>query len=119
MAIEYKWVDGDDLAELEPIIIRNNWASLNPNTSRAICAYEDGVLVGFFVLQLFPHLEPLFVSPSLRGGEVTFELVNRMNEFIKDINIRGFMCVADSQFAEKLCQQRGMFKITSPVYTTR
>jgi hypothetical protein len=120
--IEYRWLQGKDLDLLEPTMAERGWTALNPNTARAIAAFDKSNgdrLVGFLVLQLFPHLEPMFVEKELRGhqgGEIALSLLAHMREFLDEIKIRGFMCVADSAVIEGLCKERGMRKVDSPVY---
>ena len=116
MTVKYKWLQGPDLEQLEPILARFGWASLNPNTSRAIAAFEDDRLVGFLPLQLFPHCEPLYVDPGFRGTGVAERLADIMYAFMVEIKARGFICVADSPHAERICIERGMHKVESPVY---
>ena len=39
----------------------------DPRTSQIAVAEEDGVIVGFLVLQFVPHLEPLWIDEAHRG----------------------------------------------------
>lgn len=116
--IEYRWIENEELAILDPIFDEKGWTKLNLYTgTRALCAYEDNKLVGFFVLQLFPHTEPLYVDSTTHNSpEIAISLVRQMVEFIKSINIRGYMVVADTEFAKLMCERGGMQQIESPVY---
>lgn len=116
--ITYKWLDGDSVHEIDPILASRGLPSLNPETTRILAAYDGDKLVGFLVLQLFPHMEPLYVDPSYRGNgaEIANKLIDDMFAFAEICQIRGFMCVADSPHAEKLCRERGLIKLADPVY---
>lgn len=118
-SIEYGWLAGEQLGVLEPILAKRGWASLNKLTSRALCAFApNGQLLGFLVVQLFPHTEPLYVDPDYRGIGIAEELSDRMVKYMLEIKARGWMVVADSPHAVKLCEERGMRKLESPVYVT-
>jgi len=116
--IAFRWVEGNqpEMEAVQAIIEEKGWTPLNFPTSRAYCAFDGDSLIGFIVLQLFPHTEPLFVADEYRGTGVTEELVDGMASFMEDVRARGFICIADSPFAEKLCQSWGMKRIESPVY---
>ena len=112
----YKWIEGDDLKALEPILESRGWTSLNNKTCRALCAYDGEHLAGFLVLQLFPHCEPLWVSKDYRGTGVAEDLADKMMEFMSKIQARGFMVIADNPAAAALCERHGMRKVESAVY---
>lgn len=119
--VTFRWIDGPDAStedwdRIESILAARGWMSLNRPTSRVLIAETDGKLSGFIVLQLIPHSEPLFVSPSARGTGLAEALTDRMYSFLDEVKVRGFMAVADSKFAEELCEKHGMQKVASPVY---
>ena len=90
--------------------------ALNRNTTRILVAEEEGELAGFLPLQLLPHTEPLWVKPSKRGSDIAVTLADKMVEFLTEMQVRGFMVVADNPFAAKICESHGMVKLESPVY---
>jgi hypothetical protein len=93
--------------------------SLARPTSRILVAEDEyGLLLGFSCLQLVPHLEPLFVIPSMRGSGLAEELADKMVEFVLDMKVRGFMVVAESPHAVKLCEDRGFKKVECPVFVS-
>lgn len=115
--ITYKWIFGSELESLEPILAERGWSSLNDKTARALVALDSSnTLIGFHVLQLFPHAEPLWVRKDMRGSGLAEELADRMMEFLAQVGARGFMVVADSPAAIQLCEKHGMRKVNSPVY---
>jgi ribosomal protein S18 acetylase RimI-like enzyme len=116
MAIEYKWLDNDSVEALDAVMIAHSMPVLNRHTTRVRAAYDGDRLVGFLVLQLFPHMEPIYVDPEYRGNGISKQLVDDMYEFMNECQIRGFMCMAESPNSEKICQGLDMTKIEIPVY---
>jgi len=114
--LTYRWLDNDAIAALDPIMFARNLPALNRETSRVRAAYDGDKLVGFLVLQLMPHMEPLWVDSSYRGGEIANQLIDDMFAFVGECGIRGFICIADSPHAEVMCTDRGLYKIDSPVF---
>lgn len=115
--ITFKWLEGQEACDwLNDVLKARGWAELNPHTARALCAYKDERIVGFHIIQLYPHAEPLYVDPEYRGTGLAEDLADRMYEFLKEVRTRGYMVVCESPFAEKLCEARGMKKVTYPVY---
>ncbi len=119
--VEYKWIEGEHslFNEVAAVIEANKWTPLNRKTTRVLVAIDDGQLIGFHVAQLFPHCEPLWVSPERRGegdqwiaGKLAAEMFLKMRDF----NVRGYMVIADNPVAQRLCEAYGMTKVSSPVY---
>lgn len=123
--VNYRWVDGptataEEWERIEGILTTRGWMSLNRPTSRVLIAEDtDGALLGFIVMQLVPHTEPLWVLPSKRASGIAEELADQMLTFMVSVQARGWMVVADNPAAAKLCEQRGMSKVESPVYVAR
>lgn len=120
--ITFRWIDGQtasdaDWDRIESLLATRGWMSLARMVSRILLAEtSDGKIAGFQVLQLVPHTEPLFVAPSARGTGLAEELTDRMYTFLTEVNVRGFMAVAESKFAEELCEKHGMKQVAYPVY---
>jgi hypothetical protein len=125
MSIAYRWIDGPTATDkewgrFEDILVARGWMSLNRPTSRVLVAEDEhGALAGFFVMQLVPHTEPLWVRPSRRGSEVAETLANMMAEFMMSMQARGWMLVADNPIVAKMSEARGMTKVESPVYVAK
>lgn len=118
--VTFRWVDGptasdEDWNKIEGVLALRGWMSLNRNTTRILVA-EKGDTMAFHVFQFVPYCGPLFVPPSMRGTGVAEELADKMMEFLADIQIRGWIVTAESPFAAKLCEDRGMTKVEQPVY---
>lgn len=123
--VTYRWVDGPDATDqdwdrIDRILEARGWASLNRPTTRILIAEDDkGELAGLIVLQLFPHAEPLWVRPSMRGSGIAETLADKMMDFLREIKVRGFIVMADNPLAAKLCEEHGMVKVESPVYIAK
>jgi len=125
MEVSYRWIDGptateDEWNRFEDILVARGWMSLNRPTSRVLVAEDEhGDLMGFIVMQLVPHTEPLWVRPSTRGSEVANELADRMLAFMMEIQARGWMLVASNDIIAEMAEKRGMVRETLPVYVAK
>jgi len=123
--VSYRWVDGptatdEDWDKLDAILAARGWMSLNRPTTRILLAEDEhGAMLGFFVMQLVPHTEPLWVLPSRRASGIAEELADRMLTFMLEIQARGWMLVADNPVVAKMAEARGMVKEESPVYVAK
>lgn len=122
MDLTYKWLDNEDIAALDPIMFARKLPALNRETTRVRAAYDGDKLVGFLVLQLMPHMEPLYVDRDYRGqgdargGMIANQLIDDMFAFTAECGIRGFVCIADNPIVEQICYERGLQPVGSPVY---
>jgi hypothetical protein len=87
--------------------------------TRIRVAEDDGKLVAFYVVQMYPHAEPLWLAPSVRGTTLAAELADDMLEYLVEVKARGWMLIADNPLVAKMAEERGMFKVESPVFVTR
>jgi GNAT superfamily N-acetyltransferase len=119
--ITYNWIDGyqateKEWDEIDSILAARGWMSLNKNTSRIRIAYDGEKIVGLYVFQLIPHVEPLWVSRSYIGQGIAEHLISDMEQFFIETKARGCMIVAENPLVEKLCISKGMAKVNYPVY---
>src|SRR5208337_1127868 len=120
-AITYRWIDGpfasdEEWATIESVLVTRGWMSLNRQVTRILVAEEDGKIGAFFVLDLVPHAGPLWVKPSWRGTKVANELAEQMNDFFVESQARGVIIVAESPMVERMCEARGMIRVTKPIF---
>lgn len=121
--ITRRWLDGvnatdEEWSKIDEILATRGWPSLNRPTSRIRLAEEDGKILSFLVVQLFPQVGPAWAAPSVRGTGIAAELADDMVQYLMDAQCRGWMVVADNPHAEKLARDRGMTRLESPVYVT-
>lgn len=120
---EYRWLSNQEIEELvNPVLRLRGWAELNINelqpTCRVLGAVVDGELIESFTFQMQPLLGPLVRhNNELRdSGETTRALVAVMGDWIKTVNARDCMVVANSPMTVRLCERFGMKKLIDPVY---
>lgn len=127
--ITYRWLIADDdiyLDAVETTVRAMGWTplpdrSLLDRTYRVFGAFvytdtHQNLLVGFLIVQLIPHTEPLYVTPRYRGSDIARELSSHVFSYMLQSSTRGFMVVADNPIAVQLCEQLGLRKVDSPVY---
>ena len=114
--IEYKLIYGADLEALKPTIQAHGWLPLNPMTACAFVAFQAGKIIGFVCQNPIPHVEPLFVDPQYRGTGLAGELVEKMVDFLYEVEAPAAYIVANSAFSAKLAEAYGMEKVDQPVY---
>jgi hypothetical protein len=129
--VRFEWIDGPDARDaprpatkaewdaIDDVCIQRGWMSLSRTYSRVLVAYRGDRMIGFHVLQLLPHAEPQYVNADERGSGIAQQLADQMVAFLQGVKARGWMVIADSPFAEKMCKERGMTRIKSPVYMTQ
>lgn len=125
-AIRYRWIDGPALTPeqwkaetetIERVLAARGWMSLNQMTSRVLVAEgESGELIGFFCLQLIPHVEPMFVVPSMRASDVAETLADKMLEFMQQAQARGWMLCTDNPLVARMAEARGMEQVKAKVF---
>ena len=116
-----RWVDGPmatdaDWDRIEGILAARGWMSLNRATTRILIAEDENGIAGFHVFQMIPYCGPLYVRPSLWGTGLAENLADAMLDFLADVQARGWLVTAESPHAAHLCEERGMTKLTIPVY---
>ena len=120
-AVTYRWINlweatEQEIAQIDRIIEQNGWITLNLRTTRVLVAEIDSRIVGFSVCQFMPYVGPLYVDRLQRGAGVADTLADKTLEFLREVEARGWLVVADSPHVEKICQDRDMQKVESPVY---
>jgi len=117
--MEYRPLSIDEIESLvQPTIRKQGWTELNLNEDPPTClvmgALEEGKLVGFLVLQLFPMLGPAYVEIGHRDGTVTAGLLAKMGDVLAEA--RGYMVICDTETTERHAQHHKLTKLESPVY---
>lgn len=116
--ITYRWIEGKELERLKPVFDKFKWSELNPYFSKAIVAEdEDGEIIGFNVLQMVAHPEPLYVEKEYRGSRgVASELASQMTNYLRSINAPYWMIRTNSPHVAKLCIENGMVKSSASLF---
>lgn len=120
----YEWLTDDQIEELvNPALQLRGMALLNINPSQPTCrvlgAWDNGNLIQFFAIQLFPILGPMVKMDNTHrdNGEVSRELATQMHAMLDTADARGYLVVADNPVTGRLCERHGMQRVVSPVYT--
>lgn len=119
--ISYRWINlweasGVEITQIDRIIEQNGWITLNLKTARVLVAESGSRIIGFSVCQFMPYVGPLHVDKFHRGDGIAEALADKTMEFLKEVNARGWLVVADSPHVAKICADREMQKVDSPVY---
>jgi hypothetical protein len=121
--VTYRWIDGPTATdaewnEIDRLLASRGWMSLNRQTSRMLVAERGSEIIGFNCIQLIPYVGPLYLRPRERASGVAEELVDQMQAFLTEANARGYIAVCEHPIAAKMCEARGMVKVTYPVYVS-
>ena len=107
-AVSYIQLIGKQVEQLKPILDKLGWAVPHPVNAVAVTAVYQGRVVGFFVLQLIPHAEPMWVSPEVRGTGIAEELLAKGKEILVESGAKGWLSICTNPFSERLAAQLGM-----------
>ena len=121
--VTYRWIDGPTATQAEwdaidAKLAARGWMSCNRMLTRIRVAERNGHIVGLFIMQHLPHVEPLVVDRREYGTGVAEHLANDMHEFLTEIHARGYIAICEHPVAAKMCEERGMVKVHYPVYVS-
>ena len=120
--MEFRWLTEEEVLSLvNPVLASRGWAELNVECCRVLGALQDGQLVEFFALQLFPLLGPLMRSDNTvrDDGATSRELARMMVEYLTAEQARGWIAIAESPVTERLCVRYDMKRVEHPVFITK
>lgn len=115
--IKYDWLLPSDFHTLEPIFQEYGGDLPDPNLSAIRVARNDeGRIVGFAVLQLIPHLEPMFIEEGYRAKVNWREFQTAIEGlFDKDRGGSYYIFPSDERIA-KLCKRGGMVEVETKAW---
>ena len=116
LGVEFKWLDGDELDQLEPIIRARGWVPLNKKMARAYAAFAGDEIVGFACFNCIPHVEPLYVDRTYRGTGLAKDLTDALVDFLYAVECPAAYILADNPASEALAKAHGMERVDVPVY---
>jgi hypothetical protein len=118
--VTFRWIEGEELELLRPVIEAHGWTPLDPIFAKALIAEdEEGNLAGFNVLQVVLRPEPLWVAKRCRGEqgeELAMQLAEQMTEYLRVAGATYWEIKAASPFVGRLCEANGMKKMETPMY---
>ena len=110
-----------DLEKLEPLLQEQGVVIAHRHLAMvkvAIDHDDNDRIIGFAPFTMIPHTDGLWVAKEYRGGDLTHKLAESVSDFARDA-AGGFMCVATSPFAEKLCREQKMEVFPGTVFVGR
>ena len=110
--IKYRWLAPNEFSLLVPVFAEYEAELPNPALSAVYGAFNDAQeLVGFHVVQLMPHAEPMWIHPNYRA-KVNWREFQKGVESLFDKDAGGcyFIFPSDDRVA-KLCKRGGMTEI--------
>jgi len=112
------FLDPEDYHRLTPIFEENEGALPLPSISQiAVVEREDtNEIVGFYVFQLIPHAEPMWIHPDFRSSGVWVQLASMIEPLT---NRRDTYIIATTPQTIAMCDRLGLAKIEHPVYVKR
>ena len=114
--VEFESPAQGDIEALAPALRQAGMTIAYPHLAEPIVAKFHDEIIGFAFAQLLPHCEPIWVNPNWRGMGLAEELARRVVEKIELTGAKRFMCVAQNQFAERLCEEMGMKRVVGVLY---
>ena len=106
--MELKIIRGDELKRLIPILGELGWPMVSEPCSMAIVGEEDGEIVGFAIIQLLPHLEPVWVRTDKRGTGLADSIVTMAAGQLQQMNIQHWLSIVRNDQSKRLAQSIGM-----------
>jgi len=107
--ITYRWLEPQEVESLRAIFDVNGGELPDPKLSAIYGALNDeGKVVGFHVVQLVPHAEPMYVEPEYRA-KVNWREFQRGVESVMQ-GVEYYIFPSDDRVA-KLCKRGGMEEV--------
>jgi GNAT superfamily N-acetyltransferase len=116
LEVQYESLSRGDVTALAPALKQAGMTIAYPHLADPVVAKVNGEIIGFGFAQLLPHSEPIWIYPKWRGNGIAEELARRVVEKIEASGAQRYCCIAQSQFAEKLCEQMGMKAVPGVLY---
>lgn len=99
----------DDWGRLVSVFEQNKTVTPDPDLARILVAEEDAKITGFIVIQLVPHLEPIYVAPEQRGTDTWSQLAEAAVAFMPLGS--EFYAFAPRPAIEHMAERVGMVKL--------
>jgi GNAT superfamily N-acetyltransferase len=88
----------------------------HPESANIVVAELEEKIIGFIVLQLMVHTEPIYIDPAHRGSGIAEKLAEEAEKLLKEIDARAVVCIATGRAVEVLCEFMGMKRIEGTLY---
>jgi len=114
-AMEYRFLAPEEFELTRPSMEENGGEVPDPSQSAIAAAFDGDRLVGYAVLQLIPHLEPVYIAPEARG-KVDWRRFQTMLEGLFEASGM-YLTTTDNPRVAKMCERAGMEELPYRVFT--
>ena len=105
---------------LQPLFDKIGWPLPPPDRAKIIVAEiagdnGDKLVLGFTVVQLIVHTEPMWIAPPMRGTGVAEKLAQATRHYLEeDCKVSQWVCMAKpGSFAARIAEANGMVPQTN------
>jgi hypothetical protein len=113
--LTFGWLGFEDWPLLAPIFEAQGAPMPSPETAGILAAVEGDKVVGFLVMQLVYHTEPLWVDESKRDGRLAGELVARMDAHFAESRTP-YYSFSDNAWVDREAKRLGMKQLDYKVH---
>ena len=118
-AVTTRLLPADEYARLVPFFLATPDAMPSAISSQtAVAEDSDGNIIGFFVLQLVAHAEPIWVAEDYRQQGVAKLLIDEING-VADEHGLSYYSFAQDERVEQLCAENGMQRLPYVIFLRR
>ena len=111
--LEYRLLTPEEFELLRPRFEEFGFEPPTPEGAVVSAALRDEELVGFLVLQLAYHLEPLWIAPEERGRVSWLRLAEPINELCARAPGMEYYTLAPSAQVARICEHGGMQELSA------
>lgn len=115
-AVTFRELRPEETVKLMPFLQAEGWRLPYPYLASAVVGEYEGKIVSFAVLQLIPHVEPLWVQDDWRGSGLAEATAYQLIANLERRQISAYLAIAPNPFMERLCKKMGMKEIPGKVF---
>lgn len=112
--MDIRFLEPNEYHLLEEIFKEYQGDLPSPNLSKIAIAEDENGIAGFFVLQLIPHCEPMWIRPDKQGSMLWFNLFCTLLPLMKE---KGAICLEGNEVSAKIALSMGMIPSTCFIMT--
>ena len=115
--VTYRFLEPQEFPLLAEVFAEYGGTIPDPNLSAINAAIVDDKIVGFHVLQLIPHAEPIWIAKDYRGYVSWRTLQAGIESVFQGAGT--YYSFSDRPEIEKLCKKAGMIEVPMKVWVKR
>lgn len=111
----FRFLDESEYHKIEHIFKSFNSSLPIPKLSRIAIAEIESTqeIIGFFVWQLLPHAEPIWIKEEHRNTKIWLKLASMLEPLTRR---KDTFIVAESEDVIRMCEALGLKQVLYPVY---